>query len=45
MTPRIINPVRRRLAAGEPVFAITITVPSAEIAAQAAQLGFDFLWV
>ena len=45
MTPRIINPVRLRLAAGEPVFAITITVPSAEIAAQAAQLGFDFLWV
>jgi 2-keto-3-deoxy-L-rhamnonate aldolase RhmA len=45
MTPEIFNPVRRRLAAGEPVFAITITVPSAEIAAQAAHLGFDFLWV
>jgi 2-keto-3-deoxy-L-rhamnonate aldolase RhmA len=45
MTPRIVNPVRRRLATGEPVFAITITIPSAEIAAQAAQLGFDFLWV
>jgi len=44
MTP-IFNPVRKRLAAGEPVFAITITVPSAEIAAQAAHLGFDFLWV
>jgi 2-keto-3-deoxy-L-rhamnonate aldolase RhmA len=43
--PEIVHPVRRRLAAGEPVFAITITVPSAEIAAQAAQLGFDFLWV
>src|SRR6202163_4029793 len=40
-----INPVRRRLAAGEPVFAITITVPSVEIAAQAAHLGFDFLWI
>jgi 2-keto-3-deoxy-L-rhamnonate aldolase RhmA len=40
-----LHPVRARLAAGEPVFAITITVPSAEIAAQAAQLGFDFLWV
>jgi 2-keto-3-deoxy-L-rhamnonate aldolase RhmA len=39
------NPVRRRLAAGEPVFAITITVPSVEIAAQAAHLGFDFLWI
>jgi 2-keto-3-deoxy-L-rhamnonate aldolase RhmA len=45
MTPEIINPVRRRLAAVEPVFAITITVPSVEIAAQAAQMGFDFLWV
>src|ERR1700747_939321 len=43
--PDIINPVRLRLAAGEPVFALTITVPSVEIAAQAAHLGFDFLWV
>ncbi len=41
----IFNPVRLRLAAGEPVFALTITVPSVEIAAQAAHLGFDFLWV
>jgi 2-keto-3-deoxy-L-rhamnonate aldolase RhmA len=41
----IFNPVRRRLSAGEPVFALTITVPSVEIAAQAAHLGFDFLWV
>jgi 2-keto-3-deoxy-L-rhamnonate aldolase RhmA len=43
--PDIFNPVRLRLAAGEPVFALTITVPSVEIAAQAAHLGFDFLWV
>jgi 2-keto-3-deoxy-L-rhamnonate aldolase RhmA len=43
--PEIFNPVRLRLAAGEPVFALTITVPSVEIAAQAAHLGFDFLWV
>ena len=41
----IFNPVRTRLAAGEPVFAMTVLVPSAEIAAQAAHLGFDFLWV
>lgn len=40
-----IHPVRARLAAGEPVFALTITVPSAEIVAQSAQLGFDFLWI
>lgn len=43
--PEIPNPVRRRLGAGEPAFAITITVPSVEIAAQAAHLGFDFLWI
>src|SRR5258708_2904794 len=43
--PEIFNPVRRRLAAGEPVFAITLTVPSIEIAAQAAHMGFDFLWI
>jgi 2-keto-3-deoxy-L-rhamnonate aldolase RhmA len=41
----IFNPVRKRLAAGEPVFAMTVMIPSAEVAAQAAHLGFDFLWV
>jgi len=39
------NPVRRRLRAGEPVFGLTITVNSVEVAAHAATLGFDFLWV
>ncbi len=39
------NPVRARLKAGQPVFGITITTPSAEIAAVAATLGFHFLWV
>jgi 2-keto-3-deoxy-L-rhamnonate aldolase RhmA len=39
------NPVRARLAAGEPVFALTLTTPSAEIAARAATLGFHFIWV
>jgi 2-keto-3-deoxy-L-rhamnonate aldolase RhmA len=39
------NPVRARLEAGEPVFALTLTTPSAEIAARAATLGFHFLWV
>ncbi len=39
------NPVRRRLAAGEPVFGITITTPSLDVAARAATAGFDFLWV
>jgi len=39
------NPVKRRLREGQPVVAATLTVPSAEIAAQTACLGFDFLWV
>lgn len=39
------NPVRTRLQAGQPVFGVTITTPSVEIAAQAATLGFHFLWV
>ena len=40
-----VNPVKRKLLAGEPVFAITITVNSVDIAAHAARSGFDFLWV
>ncbi len=39
------NPVRRCLREGRPVVGITLTVPSVEIAARAATLGFDFLWV
>ena len=39
------NPVKKLLRDGEPVIGITITVPSIEIAAQAANLGFDFLWI
>ena len=39
------NPVRARLAAGQPVFGVTITTPSIEAAARAATLGFHFLWV
>jgi 2-keto-3-deoxy-L-rhamnonate aldolase RhmA len=39
------NPVRARLAGGKPVVGATITVPSADVAAQAASLGFDFLWI
>ena len=40
-----INPVKQRLAAGLPVVAATITTASVEIAAQTANLGFDFLWI
>ena len=39
------NPVRARLRAGQPVYAVTITTPSVEMAAHAASLGFHFLWV
>jgi 2-keto-3-deoxy-L-rhamnonate aldolase RhmA len=39
------NPVRKSLAEGKPVFGLTITVPSVEVAAQGANMGFDFLWI
>lgn len=39
------NPVRKLLRDGKPAVGITITVASTEIAAQAANLGFDFLWI
>ena len=39
------NPLKKMLAAGEYVIGTTVTVASAETAAQAAALGFDFLWI
>jgi 2-keto-3-deoxy-L-rhamnonate aldolase RhmA len=39
------NPVKTKLAAGESVFGVTITVNSVDVAAQAAGMGFDFLWI
>jgi 2-keto-3-deoxy-L-rhamnonate aldolase RhmA len=39
------NPVMATLRQGKPVIGITLTVGSAEIAAQAAEMGFDFLWI
>lgn len=39
------SPVKRKLRAGETVIACTITVPSVDLAAHAARLGFDFLWI
>ncbi len=39
------NPVKQKLAAGEIVTGVTLTVNSIEVAAQAAALGFDFLWI
>lgn len=39
------SPVKQRLRAGEPVIAVTITAANVDMAAQAAAMGFDFLWV
>ncbi len=39
------NPVKKKLQAGQPVLAVTITVNSIDVAAHAARLGFDFLWI
>jgi 2-keto-3-deoxy-L-rhamnonate aldolase RhmA len=39
------NPVKNRLLKGLPVVGITLCVNSVEIAAFAAGLGYDFLWI
>ncbi len=39
------NRVKAQLKQGESVFGIVISVNNVEVAAQAAALGFDFLWV
>jgi 2-keto-3-deoxy-L-rhamnonate aldolase RhmA len=39
------NPVRTALKAGDAVVGATITVASPDVAARAASLGFDFLWI
>lgn len=39
------NPVKKLLKEGKPVIGATITVASPEVAAQAAGMGFDFLWI
>lgn len=39
------NPVRAALREGRPVAGITLSTSSVEIAAQAAEMGFDFLWI
>ena len=45
MTMTLVNSVKKTLQEGKPVFGVTITVNSVEIAAQAANMGFDFLWL
>ncbi|HOK48102.1 MAG TPA: aldolase/citrate lyase family protein, partial [Bryobacteraceae bacterium] len=39
------NPVKQKLCEGKPVVGVTITTSSIEVAAQAATMGFDFLWI
>ena len=39
------NPVKKKLQAGQPVLAVTMTVNSIDVAAHAARMGFDFLWI
>ena len=39
------NPVKKLLREGKPAIGVTITVNSVEVAAQAAGMGFDFLWL
>ncbi len=45
LDPAWENPVRKLLREGKPAIGLTLTIPSAEIAAQAASFGFDFLWI
>jgi 2-keto-3-deoxy-L-rhamnonate aldolase RhmA len=40
-----VNPVKQKLAAGQPVLAVTITTNSVDTAVHAARMGFDFLWI
>jgi 2-keto-3-deoxy-L-rhamnonate aldolase RhmA len=39
------NPVRKTLSEGKPVIGATVTVASVDVAAQLANMGFDFLWI
>ena len=39
------NPVRISLQEAKPVVGMTLSTPSVEIAAQVADMGFDFLWI
>ena len=39
------NPVKEKLARGEPVIGLVISVNNVEVAAHGSGLGFDFLWI
>ncbi len=42
---RWCSPIKERLRRGEAVFGVTITTTSLDLAARAASVGFDFLWI
>lgn len=39
------NPIKNLLRRGKPVVGMVITVPSSDVVVQAANLGFDFVWI
>ena len=39
------SPIKERLRRGEAVFGVTMTTTSLDLAARAASVGFDFLWI
>lgn len=43
--PRWKNPLKEQLRQGQPVIGVVISVNNVEVAAHAAGLGFDFLWI
>lgn len=43
--PQWTNPVKQKLARGQPVIGLVISVNNVEVAAHGASLGFDFLWI
>lgn len=40
-----VSPLKTALKEGRHIVGLTMTVPSADVAVQAASLGFDFLWI
>jgi 2-keto-3-deoxy-L-rhamnonate aldolase RhmA len=44
-SPVIVNAVKQKLLAGEPVVGAVISVNNVEVATRVATLGFDFIWM
>jgi 2-keto-3-deoxy-L-rhamnonate aldolase RhmA len=42
---KFANPVKALLKKGNPVIGVTISVNNVEVAAQVANMGFDFIWI